>query len=72
MYSASGSVCVAVAGVERVDLWCWDRRQARLTRRQTIAAAAAGVTTARFHGQTMLAVTRADTGKLAGLVDVYR
>ncbi|XP_043201786.1 uncharacterized protein LOC122370346 [Amphibalanus amphitrite] len=71
VYSASGSVCVAVAGGGRVDLWCWDPELLRLTRRQTIAAAAVGVTTAQLGGRTLLAVTRADSGKLTGLVDIY-
>ena len=73
MYSGSdGAACVAVAGGGRVDLWCWDAESERLTRHQTIATAAVGVTTARLGARVLLAVTRADAGKRAGLVDVYR
>ena len=72
VYRSSGSVCVAVAGGQRVDLWCWDDQQARLSLRQTISAAAVGVATAEFQGRTLLAVIRAESVSSAGLVDVYR
>ena len=72
VYNCSGSVCVAIAGGDRVNLWCWDPETSRLALRQTISAAAVGVDTAHFHGRTLLAITGAGTGKMAGLVDVYR
>ncbi|XP_037081292.1 uncharacterized protein LOC119102019 [Pollicipes pollicipes] len=75
VYSAAGEACVAVANSGaggRVDLWCWAAAATRLTLRQTIASAAADVSTAVLDDHLVMAVVREATHKYDGIVNTYR